>query len=373
MAHCPSCQTEIGDDFGLVNCPGCGVVCFVDLDGNAILQNEDLQNFDTSSIAEEVTDGLGLSSQYDGATGTIEDSSIEESWQIDETTTEEEPWDGGIAATEESLEGLVEEAYSAESLEADDTEEVTDPQGVSLQEDTYSDDEANAYENYEEDSLEDELLADESGTAETDESATEDFGEDNEVQDLEAMTSSSGGGSEDDDALDTGTPSPMSVDDFLNEIEVFGGMDSEPFQASAYFFDITISGIDSKDIRTEILETLSNSKLRLEEENLSKKIVAGQLQLFQIPAVKAAIIIQSLAHLNCELDWKLKEAQDLGYEDTGMALTEDSLEGEIGEEPIVEDNDSFDDLIESYDDEESVDIEEVQDGEEYDSGYESES
>lgn len=373
MAHCPACQTEIGDDFGLVNCPGCGVVCFVDLDGNASLQNEDLQNLDVSSVLEETTGSLDLSS-YGNSESTEDPLAEEDSWEVDGAASDEGAWDGEIAAAEQTLDDLGAGTYSAENLDGDSAEEVTDPQGISLQEDAYSDDEANTYENYNEESLEEDFSADASVTAGTDESMTEDAGGDSEEQEgLEDPLLSTDSVSDDDEALDTGTPSPMSVDDFLNEIEIFSGMNSEPFQASAYFFDITISGIDSKDIRTEILETLSNSKLRLEEENLSKKIVAGQLQLFQIPAVKAAVIIQSLAHLNCDLDWKLKEAQDLGYEDTGIPLAEDSLEGETGEELIAEDNDSFDDLIESYDDEESLDIEDVQDGEEYDSEYGSES
>lgn len=33
--QCPSCQTELRDDYGMVNCPGCGAIVFIDMDGNA--------------------------------------------------------------------------------------------------------------------------------------------------------------------------------------------------------------------------------------------------------------------------------------------------------------------------------------------------
>ena len=32
---CPKCATELRDDYGMVTCPGCGSIVFVDLEGNA--------------------------------------------------------------------------------------------------------------------------------------------------------------------------------------------------------------------------------------------------------------------------------------------------------------------------------------------------
>lgn len=35
MAQCPKCSTELKDDYGMSQCPGCGTFSFVDMDGNA--------------------------------------------------------------------------------------------------------------------------------------------------------------------------------------------------------------------------------------------------------------------------------------------------------------------------------------------------
>jgi len=34
MAICPKCNTDIDEDFGLVDCPGCGVAVLIGIDGD---------------------------------------------------------------------------------------------------------------------------------------------------------------------------------------------------------------------------------------------------------------------------------------------------------------------------------------------------
>ncbi|HVK60208.1 MAG TPA: zinc ribbon domain-containing protein [Bdellovibrionales bacterium] len=38
-AQCPQCGTSLKDDYGMTQCPGCGVFAFVDMDGNAIISS----------------------------------------------------------------------------------------------------------------------------------------------------------------------------------------------------------------------------------------------------------------------------------------------------------------------------------------------
>jgi len=40
MAQCPSCQTSLPDDFGLIDCPNCGLGLFVEFDGNVRRRDE---------------------------------------------------------------------------------------------------------------------------------------------------------------------------------------------------------------------------------------------------------------------------------------------------------------------------------------------
>jgi hypothetical protein len=38
MASCPRCGTALNDDHGMSQCPGCGAFCFIDMDGQASIQ-----------------------------------------------------------------------------------------------------------------------------------------------------------------------------------------------------------------------------------------------------------------------------------------------------------------------------------------------
>jgi hypothetical protein len=40
MALCPNCQTELGDDFGLVECPSCHKVSFIEIEGHVSVQED---------------------------------------------------------------------------------------------------------------------------------------------------------------------------------------------------------------------------------------------------------------------------------------------------------------------------------------------
>ena len=40
MASCPRCGTALKEDYGMSQCPGCGAFCFIDMDGQASLQDE---------------------------------------------------------------------------------------------------------------------------------------------------------------------------------------------------------------------------------------------------------------------------------------------------------------------------------------------
>lgn len=117
--------------------------------------------------------------------------------------------------------------------------------------------------------------------------------------------------SEDFKVLSEENHNKTSADDFLNEMQSFGEIDSERFKEAVYFFDIEISNIDSKETREEIIDVLQDKKLNLRVENINKKIVNGILSLKGIPAVKTHIIVQRISHLPCDISWSLVEVQDL--------------------------------------------------------------
>lgn len=395
MSNCPSCQTDIGEDFGLVKCPGCGVVCNVDLEGNITIENDDLQDFEIPSldddasteesgsglyvVPQDTNDDLGSGDDLSSETDLNDLSNL--SYGSEEVTGEvqlgdyaselessEEP-DGFLSEDDQGA-GYGEDlsdSYAAATDEASADDGAYGELNYGLGEGDENSSLDASTENLEEgyESLEDEdmSLMEEDSAMMGEEALEEDSSMEATEDDDDGGGAGAGAGDNDISSEPLSPSSPMSVDDFLSEIEVFGSLDSEPFQNADFFFDITVSGIDTKDIRTEVLETLSNSKLRLEEEDLARRIVKGQLHLHQIPAVKAAVIIQNLAHLSCELDWELKEAQDLGLEeplmDEGGYQEEDALVAQ------PEDSDSFDDLIEEYTEDDDASIEDAEESSDY--------
>lgn len=61
MSNCPTCQAELTDDFGLIDCPGCGAVLFIDMNGvvsaqeansSQGVQSEPEDNFEFSTEAD---------------------------------------------------------------------------------------------------------------------------------------------------------------------------------------------------------------------------------------------------------------------------------------------------------------------------------
>lgn len=324
MAKCPSCQTTLKEDFGLTTCSGCGAVCFVDLDDNASLQSEEMQNLESANQDEDNAEFNTDEPLQDLSTDELNGEASLEAYQ------------------EDSNLGAEEGVKDFENLEANEFSSSAEGEALDYNEQGYSDltPEQNFFETAaseeeledhttEEQPIEEEVLEENLELGDNP-LATEDPLE----EDIEA----------EEPLFEEDLPSEpsMSAEDFKSEIELFGNLDSESFQSGAYFFDITISGIDSKDIREEILESLDNDKLKLEHESFPKKIRDGVLKLHQIPAVKAFIIIQTLSHLKCELDWELKELQDL--ENEPVLDESEYQEQEIGEEVQDEEDDFLGDL-----------------------------
>ena len=58
VLNCPNCGTELNEEFGLETCKSCGVVAFIDMEGNITLPSEDSDENDLLAKNEENTDLL---------------------------------------------------------------------------------------------------------------------------------------------------------------------------------------------------------------------------------------------------------------------------------------------------------------------------
>jgi predicted nucleic acid-binding Zn-ribbon protein len=57
-SQCPQCGAALKDDYGMTQCPGCGVFAFVDMDGNAVINKAG--DSDTESDSDSDKENLDL-------------------------------------------------------------------------------------------------------------------------------------------------------------------------------------------------------------------------------------------------------------------------------------------------------------------------
>lgn len=282
MANCPVCQNKLQTDFGNEVCSKCGTTVFVESDD--IVHVQDLAAMDAV---------LNQIKENDSDLNSINDTGVSEA--LDQHNLDNE--------TEDDLFGIVNSDNDLSSLEND---EILQSVSDSLPDPENSLDDANA------------ILAEDNLSSE-DEVVDPIFNSETEAQ------------------IQTET---ATAEDFLSEMQLLGDMASEKFKESNYFFDIEIKGIDSKDVRDEILDHLFDSRLGLKENNLDKKIKNGFLILNDVSAIKTHVIVQRLSHLPCEISWKIKEAYELGAADAEVLVetdVEDSSALEVDEFTDVED------------------------------------
>lgn len=111
------------------------------------------------------------------------------------------------------------------------------------------------------------------------------------------------------EALDEGLSSnpsweaePFSTE-IKNEDPVVSASGSE--KAGTGLFQINIEGIDSADLRKNVLASLLDHRLGLVNDEIAESIVEGQLSVRGLNAVKASCIINSLKALPIELKWQV--------------------------------------------------------------------
>lgn len=110
MPACPECQTELTDDFGIVDCKSCGAVCSIDLDDNVTIQGE-VEKLEVEEPQEEIEaeSEVEEEAEAEAAEEGVEEPLEETSYEVIEETEplEAEVYDDQV---EEEPESEVEEA-----------------------------------------------------------------------------------------------------------------------------------------------------------------------------------------------------------------------------------------------------------------------
>jgi len=83
------------------------------------------------------------------------------------------------------------------------------------------------------------------------------------------------------------------VSDFANSDQAFGPLS----------YSVIIENIDTKEIRTQLLEALGDSKFAWDPKELLKKVKLGKLTLEDLNPVKASVLVQRLQEVPVKVSW----------------------------------------------------------------------
>lgn len=89
----------------------------------------------------------------------------------------------------------------------------------------------------------------------------------------------------------------------LDAVRNFGNSDLSQGQDGAVYFDVVISGVDSKKIRDELRDCLTDRRFLWDVDELIKSIRKGELKLQGLSAVKASVVLARLKELPVGLKW----------------------------------------------------------------------
>lgn len=120
----------------------------------------------------------------------------------------------------------------------------------------------------------------------------------------------------DDEGLDENNPSyfesseesgdvlsEKSVDD-LSDLEDFANSEESSAREGEFFYDVTVSEIDSETLRSAFEEAITDSKFGLDVNAIMSSIKQGTVTIRHINPVKASVLIQRIKSYSFKIDWK---------------------------------------------------------------------
>ncbi len=230
MAQCPTCQKDVPDDFGLIECPGCGIQLFIEMDGRVI-----------------AADSSGRSKVADEHLGFVD---------MDEQNNKK-------MSEETMMEKSFYKKLDRDILDSDSPEEAA-PLDATLP------------------------------IQSLEEESPLDFASDPAEETWEDPVSEQGIFSE---------PNEAAASADLSDLTEFANSDAVKSSDGGLSYSLIISGVDSIEIRTMLKDLLSDQKLLWDHEALLRKIKDGVLRIENIPAVKAAFVVQQMSDMPVHIQW----------------------------------------------------------------------
>lgn len=237
---CPKCSTELSDDYGMVTCPSCGAIVFVDMEGMAHVAGDEPpaeSNPLGESPAITPSQTAEPASPFENLApmdiGTPDISPLEP------FSTEPAPMDAGFAEPEIFPETAPAAPEAPAEPPPDDQGEV----------------DMNAFLGYSDPA---------SATAPASQNDPND---------------------------------PLGISAYANS-EISSAKDG-PLVVT-----LIISGIDAKDLRDEIRQALQDSRFGWDASALMSSIKGGVLKIDRVSPVKATIIVNRIKHLSVRIRWE---------------------------------------------------------------------
>lgn len=262
MLKCPSCDATLDQDFGMVTCSSCKAVLMIDISGQVQMASDT-----PPEPVESFTDPEDFEEEEPSP---IEDHDFAE----DELTDPiEEPADQDYQQDEQ-------EFFASSTDEADDIESFEEP--VEEPTDDFDND-------FFEEAEPEESQFEEPDTpmeaAPVDESEDEPLAEQEPVETFPMASE----------------PDPMPVD-----VTEFSNSEDSGLDGGELVYDLTIAGIDSKELREDVKYCLMDEKLKLNHHEFLREIKSGSLLIPDLNPIKAKRIVEQLQFSDLDIKWRQK-------------------------------------------------------------------
>ncbi|MCB0420321.1 MAG: hypothetical protein KDD61_04965 [Bdellovibrionales bacterium] len=277
MGTCPSCQANVTDEFGLVVCDSCGTTLFVDMDGIPTMSEpnssdeSDPINYANAGVVEVPDYTEESHPQVNFPSGdNLERESDYFTSEADETFEEvaegnHVPWNSSesefeVSATvPEELDGIAEE------------------EDVKMGENFVEGDSLPPHQE----------IGEAASSGEDWLESVSDEGQDQNVfsESIESVP-------------------PAYAPEDMSEIADYGNSEISQGREGNLLFTVKIEGIDSKDIREELMAAMEDSRFLWDEKAILETAKNGCIKIEGVSAVKASVLIQRLRGMPLKISWE---------------------------------------------------------------------
>jgi hypothetical protein len=326
MPSCPSCGAHIEQEFGMVTCGECQAVLMININGDVVMGSESDSAQDSSfadPAAEEAPEW--------GASQNDEDSLeyMDESSAVAQDPLQS--YHGGHeldSHDESSTYGDSDLDYESNPSDEYDNQSWSDDSPMQASQDN----EDPMTSGFESSFSDGEVDTDDSNLSPTgaasyqDDSApmNNDFFSSSEESISEPIEE---GGSLEDSGADHDPSFAMSSRPDTQPVDVtdYANSDESSLEGGEYLYTLTVSGLDSKELRDTLKAVLMDDKLKLNYLGIMKQVQQGMVSIPDLNPVKAKRIVEQLQFFDLDVRWRQRrvtmeppmEEQDMSEELAG--------------------------------------------------------